>query len=276
MATKYSQRFSEFAESHGYTLMSDYVNQRVKVELRCPDGHMYMVSPNKFRVGRRCPTCPTKKQIHAKNRFSELCDNRNWNILGEYQGAHTKVPVICDKGHKIDVTPNHIVKGYGCIKCACLCPEDAENRFIGRMTDDGYKLLSEYKTALKKVELECDEGHIYMVRPNDFNNGSRCPQCQGSTGQRILQEMLKEFDLGEVIYNDNKALRGFEIDIYYPELNIAIEYQGNYWHNLPDMKQRDKIKRSICKEKGIKLIEVWEDDFMSDQNRELSRIMEAI
>ena len=49
---------------------------------------------------------------------------------------------------------------------------------------------------------------------------------------------------------------GCELDIYVPELNIAIEYDGYYWHK--DKQERDNVKDAICKEKGTTLIRIRE------------------
>ena len=51
-----------------------------------------------------------------------------------------------------------------------------------------------------------------------------------------------------------------EIDIFIPEKNIGIEYNGCYWHSI---KFKDKYyhqrKTLLAKEQGIELIHIWED-----------------
>ena len=48
----------------------------------------------------------------------------------------------------------------------------------GVIEKEGYKLLSkEYNNNQTKLELECDKGHIYKVRYNNFQKGHRCPEC---------------------------------------------------------------------------------------------------
>ena len=144
------------------------------------------------------------------------------------------------------------------------------------LSEEGYELLSEYKNNSTKVKLKCPNDHIWEVIPSGFKNYNRCPHCAGSTGQRLLQSMLEEYNLGKVIYNDREILNGLELDIYYPNLNIGIEYQGNYWHNRSETKERDKRKRELCKELNIKLLEVWDDDFMKDQEKEVDKIIRQI
>lgn len=69
--------------------------------------------------------------------------------------------------------------------------------------------------------------------------------------------------LPNVIKNDRKVLDGRELDVYIPEKNIAIEYNGLYWHshNVLLDKNYHYDKWRDCRDKGIQLITVWEDDW---------------
>lgn len=45
----------------GYKLLSkEYKNALTKLEIQCPEGHIYKTKWNVFQQGRRCPTCMTK------------------------------------------------------------------------------------------------------------------------------------------------------------------------------------------------------------------------
>ena len=73
----------------------------------------------------------------------------------------------------------------------------------------------------------------------------------------------------EVVSNNRSILNGQELDIYIPELNIAIEFNGNYWHNS---KFRDKKyhqnKTLACAKKGIRLIHIFEYEWRDDDTQE--------
>lgn len=51
---------------------------------------------------------------------------------------------------------------------------------------------------------------------------------------------------------------GLELDIFIPSIRVGIEYDGLYFHNFPDVKDREKRKYEICKARGIKLIRIRE------------------
>ena len=61
-----------------------------------------------------------------------------------------------------------------------------------------------------------------------------------------------------------KTERGLELDIFMPTLNKAIEYNGEYWHQNKDMKDRDLLKQQLCKSKGIKLLTIWDKEWSMD------------
>lgn len=72
-----------------------------------------------------------------------------------------------------------------------------------------------------------------------------------------------------IIRNDRIILKPYELDIYIPSLNIGIEFMGIYWHNyniFPEKYISDKIKREIAKNKNIKIIDIWEDDWYKNKN----------
>jgi hypothetical protein len=80
------------------------------------------------------------------------------------------------------------------------------------------------------------------------------------------------FQLVARIFHDREVLRhyrpdwmeGLELDIYVPSMNLALEYQGQQHFNpvkawggekaLKELKERDRRKVSICKERGVSLV----------------------
>jgi hypothetical protein len=65
-----------------------------------------------------------------------------------------------------------------------------------------------------------------------------------------------------------------EIDIYLPEYKIAIEYNGLFWHSdLFKNKNYHIYKYKRCQELGIKLIQIWEDQWINDREKIKSFIL---
>lgn len=86
-------------------------------------------------------------------------------------------------------------------------------------------------------------------------------------------EFIKSLGLNP-IHNTRSIIKPYELDIYIPDLKIAIEYNGDYWHSV--RRVRHKIKLDACKEKGIKLIQIWESDFLKYEEDILKNIEKVI
>lgn len=72
---------------------------------------------------------------------------------------------------------------------------------------------------------------------------------------------IKAIYNGEVLENDRKLLNGWELDVYLPEIGLAFEYNGDYWHSLPERRERDAQKIIMCHSKGVELLHIWESDW---------------
>ena len=88
-----------------------------------------------------------------------------------------------------------------------------------------------------------------------------------SKGEQELIKFIKSICDCDVMENDRKAIYPKELDVYIPSKNIAIEFDGLYWHD--EIRTHDKnqqlIKTNLCEEKGIDLIHVFEDDWRDRQ-----------
>jgi len=77
----------------------------------------------------------------------------------------------------------------------------------------------------------------------------------------------------EIVRNTRRVIAPKELDIYIPELSTAIEVHGLYWHTeryLP--KDYHLGKYFSYKEKGIRLIQIWEDDW-NDRTEIVKRML---
>ena len=104
-----------------------------------------------------------------------------------------------------------------------------------------------------------------------------CTKCnpihkQYSVKEKQLCDFIKSIYKGSIIENDRTILRPRELDVYLPDLNLAFEFNGDYWHSKellekqgrPSNYHDEKIK--LCGDKGIKLIQIWEHDWDNNRN----------
>ena len=90
-----------------------------------------------------------------------------------------------------------------------------------------------------------------------------------SSGQESeLAEFLSDHYSGQIITNDRNVIAPLELDIYIPDYKLAIEYCGLYWHSdIHDRIDRNYHKNKLgkCNEKGIRLITIFEDEWINKQ-----------
>ena len=80
--------------------------------------------------------------------------------------------------------------------------------------------------------------------------------------------------ISNVISGNRSVLKTKELDIYIPSLNLAIEYCGLYWHSELSGKNKNYHydKMIECEKQNIKLITIFEDEYINNKNIVLSRI----
>ena len=257
-------------EKENYKLLSkEYYNQRQKLEIQCPKGHKFLMDFNHFNSrGQRCPYCSGKMKLTYSFIKGEI-EKENYKLLSkEYINAHTKLQIKCDKGHIYNVKWHNFKSGNRCPHCAGKAKHTYS--YIKEQIEsvEGYKLLSkEYINKNTNMNIQCNKGHIYKANWGHFRGGTRCPYCAGLTSkpEKELVKLIKENIGIDFIENDKSQIynkntkRYMELDLYFPSLNKAIEFNGVYWHSIEEVKQRDIIKQKICKEKGIDLFVIKEE-----------------
>jgi len=105
----------------------------------------------------------------------------------------------------------------------------------------------------------------------NMQQGYLCPVCFPRTTYFSLSEKeilnFIKTTLGpdfQVMENTRSIIYPYEIDIYIPEINLGIEYNGLYWHSDKVIHDKDYHlkKLNLCKEKNIRLIQIFEDEWI--------------
>ena len=159
------------------------------------------------------------------------------------------------------------------------------------INDTGYKVLY-YNTDCGVSShnilftLLCPNGHEWKTTFHNFkDNNNRCLYCylQNKYTSNIELLIRNYFDINfpyiKVVYNDRNQISPKELDIFFPDHNVAIELCGLYWHsevggNTPRKYHYNKM--ISCYEKGIRLITVFEDEVYNKFDVVISRILCAL
>ena len=133
--------------------------------------------------------------------------------------------------------------------------------------DKNYISYLDNKTSL----FNCDKGlnHQFEISSNNYINrnmyNTPLYTVCNPIGDSVSIKEKEVFEFIDSIYSgkiEQSYRDGLEIDIYLPELKLGFEFNGLYWHSE---KYKDKWyhinKSEYFKDKGIRVIHIWEDDW---------------
>ena len=199
----------------------------------------------------------------------------------EYANNKTKVCIICPEHGEFWQTPSDHLNGKGCPQCAGNVRHDKDT-FVEKakhIHNDRYDYSKvEYVNAHTKVCIICPEHGEFWQTPNNHLNGNGCPLCKNRKIGDVLRDTVEDFtkksdEFHEITdclkalspqQRNREILCNREIDIFIPSLKLGIEYNGLRWHSEKFGKDKnyhlDKLNK--CNEQGIKLIQIFEDEWV--------------
>lgn len=100
---------------------------------------------------------------------------------------------------------------------------------------------------------------LYKIE-NYYSNHTRSKQ------EDKLYEYIKSIYSGIIIRDTRSIIKPYELDFYFPELNLAIEYNGMYYHstNIGYDKYAHLNKTKLCLSKNIILIHIFEYEWLNN------------
>lgn len=254
--------------------------------------------PREHLQGHGCQICGTKAS-HDKTRmtlesFLERIKNRyesiDYSQLQFDSITGTGIFVCTKEGHGPyeQKVSNHF-RHKGCKECVkeaikkalTLTPEEFYSRIKYKNHYDYSEI--EYKSLREEVTLCCKKHNLrFPVTPYTLlytpENSEYCPKCRKSG------KSLKEIEIVLFLENQRyKVIQSYkpswlgrkELDIYLPDYNLAIEYNGSVTHHsnivgypFLDNKVKDTMyhlnKYQTCLDNGVDLIHIFEFEDLYD------------
>lgn len=259
-----------------------------KVYWLCENGHERYRSPAAELIKNNgCVDCPKKVVLKVKSNnititHPELAKQWHPTLNGDKtpehvtKGVNKKAFWLCSSGHTWEAGVNSRSAGSNCPVCHGLQVLAGFND----LATTHPKIAADWHPSLNNLTVPtmivagthqkfwwlCNKkNHVWEATVKDRVRGTACPKC-ATTISRQEQEIvdyLKTFYPNlDIQTSTRKIIPPLELDIYIPTKNIAIEFNGLYWHDERSKNQNYHHRKWLeCKNKGIQLIQIWEDDW---------------
>ena len=280
------RRFNEVHKGKYIYDKVEYYSMNREVDIICPKHGIFKQTPHNHLKGQGCPICAKEKRLEKerdrglKNLIEE--GNKRFNNKFDYSKViyfnnKTNINIICPKHGDIWMTPyEHLHSQFGCKQCALdNIAKDKINKHklifehkASTIHNNKYKYyIDDYNGIDSKMRIICPIHGEFIQTIHDHLQGCGCPKCgvKLSKAEDEIAEVINNIGIFDIIQRNRSVLKPYELDIYSPSKKIAIEYNGLVWHS-EKFKENAKIyhidKTNECKKKGIRLIHIFEDEWL--------------
>ena len=267
-----------------------------KIIIICPEhGEFEQLACNHLQ-GRGCKLCGEKIRISNKKiSLNDFINKSNLKHNNKYDYSKVlfnklsdKIIIICSEHGEFEQRASNHLLGIPCPKCS-------KQKVIKNITKTTEQFINEssikhnnkydyskvnYKHSQEKINIICPKHGIFLQTPNSHLKGSGCLQCfvenqnKISKSEQEIFDYIKSLGIINIIQSDRKILNNKELDIYLPDYNLAIEFNGLYWHNEYSKENNyHLLKTEECLTKGITLIHIFEDEWLNKKDIVKSRIL---
>lgn len=138
----------------------------------------------------------------------------------------------------------------------------------GRNTGKHWKMSEETKRKIS----EALKGKL----PKNFNsldhkkNGLKGASAFYKNRPTSIEKAVYDYLLLKgILFEKQKLINGkFVVDAYIPSINLIIEADGKYWHELDRIKKKDKAENAYLKKCGFNVIRLSEKEINSGEFKE--------
>jgi len=117
------------------------------------------------------------------------------------------------------------------------------------------------------------------------NQGRFCTRsCKGAWSAQTRQNRVSKVEtqfaemlaVNNLVFERHKQIGHFAVDIYFPDACLIVEFDGEYWHSLPRIVEKDARKDAYAAEHGYRILHIPERLFYNDPNATLQMVLDAL
>lgn len=260
-----------------------------KVGWTCDKGHHFVRVIHKHVAKKTCPVCQGYTVLSGFNDLVTKSPDvaKEWHPTknigrdpsAEFDASGVAAWWLCKKcGHEWNTPPfERTRRRTGCPRCSGRVVFPGVNDLATRRPD----LLDEWDYGMNSVSpsdvsefshiavwWKCgtNPSHTWKASPSSRSTRG-CGKCfkssQSSQAETDLYNFVRKTVTCEVKRHVSGIIPPYEVDIFIPDRSLALEYNGVYWHSEATSSDRLRHKKKLdaCISKGVRLIQVWEDDW---------------
>ena len=269
-----------------------------KIQFKCEKHGIFEINAYTALTSKcECPKCKGKIGDVTKRISFEEFNEKLFKKYGDsvkpikltFINMNTPMKFICKTcGTVFQRTPEAFLQNdfkNPCPKCSKELQTKDRTKTNEKFIQDAIKIYGKdaysfdklnYIKSSESVTIKCNTcGRYFTIEANSFLEGHGCPYHNhvSSIMEKELADYIKTIYKGEIIQNDRTVLNGKELDIFIPDKSLAFEFDGLYWHNELIKGNDYHLNKTIeCNKKGIKLIHIFEDEWLEKKDIWLSMI----
>lgn len=279
-----------------------YINAKEKISIICPKHGEFKQRPNEHKNGQGCHNCyneiRSELQLSNINNFIEKSTTKHGNKFdysrSVYINSLTKIEIICKKhGVFYQIPGSHWTFEEPCPSCRRIQKDEIMKSFNlkhNNKYDYSISLFDNKTTTKSYINIICKKHGVFKQRINHHIDGTGCPKCKESQGEKTICEILCEIGLTyNIDFFREKTFKNliFEnnlfFDFFLPKYNLCIEFDGDQ-HFKPikifggqktyeKIIIRDSIKNEYCLKNNIHLLRFNKKYKREDIKRFISSII---
>ena len=272
---KYKKMYGD-TYTYGKTI---YADANTKICVTCPIHGDFYILPFNHLNGQGCPKCKGRNlaQEEIIEKFKQIHYDKYDYSKVSFNKIKEKVCIVCPKHGEFWQTPQKHLKGQGCPICGGTS-KLTTNQFI-KKSNEIHQFKYDYSNSIyvnnkTYIDIICPKHGLFRQLPYNHLNGHGCPKCVEtiSKAECLVYNFVKNIDK-DIAQSKRDIIYPYELDLYSSKYNIAIEFDGLYWHNEKNVDNNHHInKTELCEKQGIQLIHIFEDEWLFKQEIVKSRI----
>lgn len=204
---------------------------------------------------------PEKRKAHMKN-MSKIGNEKLKELHNDetfLQNKSIKIKTRISERGGLSGTKN---PNYGRIA--------SENKKL-KMKSSAAKRNNENIGKYKRTIEHRDKLSIAMI---ERNRSGILKKTSNTKPERLFETLIKELNIDyqkQYLIQFGKIKEGKRFrhcyDFYLPKFNLLVEIDGDFWHSLPNIIERDKICNQVAKSKNYNLIRILQSDLENNFNK---------